>query len=139
MRNTIRVPDVAGKLHGRRHERVVLWELELGGKDAVFVGRAFGAGDQGFPHKQVVFFDGAGGDALGWILGQVFVFLEQSLGCDRGGHGGECSSVYQGGLGAELNRESSYRKLLKVLCFKTHQRCLGHGKAMTLRRHDEQS
>lgn len=73
------MPDVAKELHGRRHERIVLGEFELGGKDAAFVGSALGSFNQRLPHEEVVFFDGACGDAIWWVLSEVFVFLEQAF------------------------------------------------------------
>jgi hypothetical protein len=73
------VPNVALELHGRRHERVVLGEFELGGEDAAFVGSSFGALDHGFPEEEVIFVDGTGGDTLWWVGGEVFVLLEESL------------------------------------------------------------
>lgn len=42
---TVGVPDIAQKAHRGRHERVVLGELELGGKDAAFVGSVLRALD----------------------------------------------------------------------------------------------
>jgi len=80
------VPNVALELHGRRHERVVLWEFELGGEDAAFVGGALGALDHGFPEEEVVFVDGAGGDALWRVGGEVLVLLEEPFRGD-GVHG----------------------------------------------------
>jgi len=76
---TIRVPNVALELHSRRHERVVLWEFELGGEDAAFVRSSFRALDHGFPEEEVVFVDGTGGDALWRVGGEVFVLLEEAL------------------------------------------------------------
>lgn len=73
------MPDIAQKTHGGRHERVVLGELELGGKDAAFVGSVLGPLDQGFPDEEVVFVDRAGGDALRRVLREVFVFLEEAF------------------------------------------------------------
>jgi len=85
------VPNVALELHSRRHERVVLWEFELGGEDAAFVGSSFGALDHGFPEEEVIFVDGARGDALWWVGGEVFVLLEEALRGD-GVHG--CGGVF---------------------------------------------
>jgi hypothetical protein len=81
------MPNIALELHGRRHERVVFGKLEFGGENAAFVGGSFGTLDHGFPEEEVVFVDGAGGDAFGRVCGEVLVFLEEALGGD-GGHGG---------------------------------------------------
>ena len=67
--NTVWMPHLAEKLHGRRCERVVLGKLELGGEDAALEGGALGPLDQGFPDQEVIFGDGAGGDALGRVVG----------------------------------------------------------------------
>lgn len=72
------MPDVGEELHRRRGQRVVLGELELGGEDAALKRRALGALDQAFPVQQVVFRDRAGGDALGRVVGQGAVLLEQT-------------------------------------------------------------
>lgn len=74
------MPDVALELHGRRHKRVVLGELELGREDAALIWCSFGSLDHGFPQEEVIFVDGAGGDAL-WRVGcEVLVLLEEALG-----------------------------------------------------------
>lgn len=73
---TIGVPNVALELHGRRHERIVLWELELCREDAAFVWGALRALDHGFPEEKVIFVDWPCRDALGWVGGEVLVFLE---------------------------------------------------------------
>jgi hypothetical protein len=70
------MPDIGKELHGRRHKRIVFGELEFSGKDTAFVGSAFGSFNQCFPYEEVVFFDGAGGDAIGWVLSEMLVFLE---------------------------------------------------------------
>ena len=72
------MPDLAEELHCRRGERVVLGEAQLGGEDAALKGRALGALDQGLPAQEVVFGDGAGGDALGWVVGEGAVLLEEA-------------------------------------------------------------
>ena len=82
------MPHLAQKAHRRRVKRIVLWEFQLGGKDAAFKGGAVGALDEGFPEEDVVFGDGAGGDAVGGGGGEEFVFVEEAAGCDCGGHGG---------------------------------------------------
>lgn len=38
--------------------------------------------NDGFPDKQVIFVDGAGGDALWGVDGEGFVFLEEAFGGD---------------------------------------------------------
>lgn len=74
---TIGMPDAtADKLHRRWTERVVLGELQLGGENAALERRAFGALDQRFPVEHVILGDGAGGDAVGGVGGEVFVFVE---------------------------------------------------------------
>lgn len=83
---TVRMPHVARKPHGRRRERIVLGKLELGGEDAALEGRALGALDQCFPHEDVVFGDGACGDAFGRVVGERAVFVEEALGGDAVGH-----------------------------------------------------
>jgi hypothetical protein len=100
------VPNVALELHGRRHERVVLGEFELGREDAAFVGCSFGALDHGFPEEEVVFVDGAGGDALWWVGGEVFVLLEETFRSD-GVHGCGGLSVF---------REMFWDLMLDMLC-----------------------
>lgn len=83
---TVRVPNVTRKLHDRRHERVVLGELDLGGENASFIWRALGTLYEGFPEEQVVFVDGAGGDAIRRILREMSVLLKEPLG-GNGVHG----------------------------------------------------
>lgn len=86
------MPHVGEELHRRRRERVVLGELELGGKHAALERRALGALDQAFPAEQVVLGDGAGGDALGRVVGEGAVFLEEAAvggGLRHGEAGGE--------------------------------------------------
>lgn len=85
--HTIWMPHVTKELHRRWHERVVLGEFELGGENAAFVWCALGALNQCFPDKEVIFVDGAGGDAFWRVGGEVFVLLEETLGGD-GVHGG---------------------------------------------------
>lgn len=77
---TIWVPDVALELHGRRHERVVLWEFELCWEDSAFVWCSLGALDHRLPEEKVIFVDGACCDALGRVGGKVLVLLEEALG-----------------------------------------------------------
>ena len=77
---TIRVPDVALELHGRRHERVVLGEFELCWEDAAFVWCSLRALDHCLPEEKVIFVDWARCDALWRIGGKVLVLLEKALG-----------------------------------------------------------
>lgn len=88
------MPDVALKLHGRRHERVVFGKFELGGENTAFVWSSLRPLDHGFPEKEIIFVDGAGSDALGRVGGEVLVLLEESLRCD-GVHGLETDAVGQ--------------------------------------------
>lgn len=73
---TIRMPDLPQKLHLGRTERVVLGEVEFGGKDAALERGVFRSLDQGFPGEDIVFGDGAGGDAVRWGGGEEPVFVE---------------------------------------------------------------
>lgn len=74
---TVRMPDAsANEFHRRWAEGVVAWELELGGENSAFEGCFFGALDQRFPVEHVIFGNWAGGYALGWVCGKVFVFVE---------------------------------------------------------------
>lgn len=85
---TVRMPHLAQKPHRRWIERVILGELQFGGEDAAFKGGAVRALDEGFPEEDVVFGDGAGGDAVGRGGGEEFVFVEEAAGGDGGCHGG---------------------------------------------------
>lgn len=85
------MPDIAQELHARRVERVVLGELELSGEDAAFERSAVGTLDQGFPEEDVVFGDGAGGDAVGRGGGEGAVFVEEAARGEGGCHGGWCT------------------------------------------------
>lgn len=64
------MPHVCQELHLGWRERVVLGELEFGGEYAAFERCAFWPLDQCFPEEHVVFADGAGGDAFGWVGGE---------------------------------------------------------------------
>ena len=83
---TIRMPNITRKLHDRRHERVILGELDLGRENASLVRRALGSLDQRFPEEEVIFVERAGGDAFGRVLREVLVLLKEPLGGD-GVHG----------------------------------------------------
>jgi hypothetical protein len=75
------MPYLAQKLHLGRVKWIVLGEFELRGEDAAFKGRAFGALDQCLPGEEIVFINGACGDAVGWGGEEGFVFGEEALGC----------------------------------------------------------
>ena len=75
----VRVPDLTQEAHFWRVERVVAREGERGGEDAAGKGGLFGAADQRFPSEEVVFGEGAGGDAVGGRGEEVLVFLEEAL------------------------------------------------------------
>ena len=79
--HTVRMPDLAQEAHRGRVQRIIFWEFQLGGEDAAFKGRAVWALDQGFPEEDVVFGDGARGDAVGRGGGEEFVFVEEAAGC----------------------------------------------------------
>lgn len=74
------MPHLPQELHRRRREGIIPREAQLGREDAVLVGGAVGALDQRFPEEDVVFGDGAGGDAVGGVGGQVLVFGEEAFG-----------------------------------------------------------
>ena len=76
------MPHLAQKAHRGRVQRVIFGEFQLGGEDAAFKGGAVGALDEGFPEEDVVFGDGAGGDAVGRGGGEQFVFMEEAAGGD---------------------------------------------------------
>ena len=81
------MPHLAHKPHRGRIERVVLRELEFGGEDAAFEGGAVGPLDEGLPEEDVVFGDGARGDAVGRGGGEELVLVEEAAGGDCGCHG----------------------------------------------------
>ena len=72
------MPDVHEELHARGRQRVVLWELQLGGEDAALERRVLGPLDEALPVEEVVLGDGAGGDAVRGVVGQGAVFLEEA-------------------------------------------------------------
>lgn len=85
---TVRMPHLAAdKAHGGRHQRVVLGKAQLGREDAALKGRALGALDDGLPEQHVVLGDGAGGDAVGRVVGEGAVLLEEAA-VGGGRHGG---------------------------------------------------
>lgn len=77
---------LAGELHARRVQGVVLWEREGGGEDTAFEGCLFGSADQTFPLEQVVLVHGAGGDAGRAVGGKQFVLMQEAA-LGGGGHG----------------------------------------------------
>lgn len=84
---TVWVPhSTSDELHGRRAQRIVFWELELGCKDTTLEGSTSGALDQSFPVEHVILRDGASRDALGWVCGKVLVLVKETLLSDRGSH-----------------------------------------------------
>lgn len=74
---TVGMPDVGEEAHRGRGERVVLGEFELGREDAALEGGALGPLDEALPVQHVVLGDGPGGDALGGVVGEGAVLLEQ--------------------------------------------------------------
>ena len=93
------MPHLAQKPHTGRIQRIVLGELELGGEDAALKGGAVGALDEGFPEEDVVFGDGAGGDAVRGGRGEELVFVEEPAGGDCGCHGWGGGCMGEGGRG----------------------------------------
>lgn len=85
---TVGMPDVGEETHGWWGERIVLWELELGGEDAAFKRGALWTLDEAFPVEEVVFGDGAGRDAVWRVVGQGAVFLKEAPVGGRLGHDG---------------------------------------------------
>lgn len=75
---TVRVPHVGEELHGWRGKRIILGELELCGKDSALERRALGALDETLPVEEVIFGDGTRGDALGWVVGERAILLEET-------------------------------------------------------------
>ena len=77
---TVGMPHVhAGERHLGWAERVIAWEFQLGGENATFEGSVFGTLDDGFPVEEVVFADGAGGDAIRGVGAEEAVFVEEAL------------------------------------------------------------
>lgn len=87
------MPHVGQKLHRRRRQRIVLWELELGWEHTALKGRPLGALDETFPVEEVVFRDGAGGDAFGRVVCEGAVFLEEAAVGGGLGHVGDVPSA----------------------------------------------
>ena len=81
------MPHLPQEAHRGRVQRVVLGELQLRGEDAAFERGAIGSLDQRFPEEDVVFGDGAGGDAVGRGGGEELVLVEETAGCYCGCHG----------------------------------------------------
>jgi hypothetical protein len=79
------MPHLPKKPHTRRRKRIILRELQLRREDTAFKRCALRSLDQRFPVQQVVFGDGACGDAFWGIVGEGAVFLEETSlrGCGR--------------------------------------------------------
>ena len=75
------MPDLADEFHGRWRKRIIFRELELCRKDATLEWRSLGPLDQRLPVQEVVFGDGACGDAFWWVVGQGAIFLEEAAMC----------------------------------------------------------
>lgn len=87
---TIWMPHLTRKPHRRGRQRIILWELQFCREYASFKRCAFWSLYQCFPDEEVVFADRAGVDSVGWVVGEVFVFLEEPFRCYRCGHCGCC-------------------------------------------------
>lgn len=87
----------AHKLHSRRTQRIVLGELELGGENATLERGTLWALDEGLPLEHVILGDGAGGDAVGGVGGEVFVLVEEPFLRD----GGHVLLIRRGGWGCQ--------------------------------------
>lgn len=84
---TVRVPHATSdELHCRRAQGVVSWELQLRCEDTALEGSFLWTLDQGFPIEHVILGDGACGDTLWWVGGEVLVFVEKTLLGDGGRH-----------------------------------------------------
>jgi hypothetical protein len=77
------MPQVTRELHRRWHERIVSRELQLGGKHAALEWSPLRPLDQSFPEEEVILVDGSGCDALGGVLAESFVLLEEPFRRDR--------------------------------------------------------
>ena len=80
------MPDLAEELHLGRVERVVFGELELGGEDTAFKGRAFGPLDQRLPREEIVFVHRTRSDAVGRRGEEGFVFGKEAFRRHARGH-----------------------------------------------------
>jgi hypothetical protein len=49
------VPHIGKEAHRWRGKRIVLWKLELSGKDTALEGSTLGALDEAFPVEEIVF------------------------------------------------------------------------------------
>lgn len=76
---TIRMPHLTRKPHRRRGQRIIFRKLQLCWEYASFKWRALWSLYQCFPDEEVVFADWAGVDAVGGVVGEVFVFLEEAF------------------------------------------------------------
>jgi hypothetical protein len=77
------MPQVTRELHRRWHERIVSREFQLGGKDAALERGSLRPLDQSLPEEQIILVDRSGCDALGGILAESFVLLEEPFRRDR--------------------------------------------------------
>jgi hypothetical protein len=75
------MPQIHQKLHGWRRKRVVLRELELGGKHTALKGCVLGTLDQAFPVEDVVLGDGPCGDALWRVVCERAILLQEASLC----------------------------------------------------------
>lgn len=71
------MPHIDQKLHGRRSKGIILGELKLGGEDAALKRCVLGPLDETLPVEEVIFGHGAGGDALGRVVGEGAVLLKE--------------------------------------------------------------
>lgn len=77
-KHTIRMKHIPQKLHARRHMRVIIRKFQLCWEHAALERGPLGPLDQAFPMQEVVFGDGARGDAFRWVVGEGAVFLEET-------------------------------------------------------------
>ena len=90
--------DLAQELHGRGGKRVVLGELELGRENTALERGSLGPLDERLPLQQVVFGDGASSDAIGRIVSQRAILLQEPSVCGRRhGDGAACVRAVAGG------------------------------------------
>ena len=113
-RRTIGMPYVGQEAHRGRRMRVVLRESQLGGEHAALKWRALGALHERLPAQQVILGHGTGGDAVGRVVRQGAVLLEEAAMSGRLGHGfwrwrsrragyfAAVTSVWGGGAGGSV-------------------------------------
>lgn len=80
------MPHVAQEAHRGRRVRVVLGEPQLSGEDAPLERRPLGALHQRLPPEEIIFGHGPRRDALGRVVGQGAVLLEEAAVGGRLGH-----------------------------------------------------